>query len=796
MSLARSVRYCSPIKSAINRNPSINPSITLSILEFHLQKCQNPENFLQIHAQMTSSGLIKDTFAASRLLSFATNSTFFHLDYSLRLFHQIENPNGFIWNSIMRAHVDRNCPHCCLPLYKSMLRSDSVGDNYTYPILFQACSARLSAIEGKQIHTHISKLGFDSDVYVVNTLINMYSVCGNLGDARHCFDESSVLDSVSWNSILAAYVQSGDVKEAVKIFRQMPEQNTIAANSMIALFAKCGQVIEARNLFDEMLHRDLVTWTAMISCYEQNDMFVEALEMFCKMSGKEKLVDEVLMISVLSACAQSEVVRQGELMHGLIVRIGLQSCINLQNALIHMYTSCGNVEAARRLFDSSVYLDQVSWNSMIAGYLRFGLVEEAKIMFDAMPNKDVVSWSTMISGYAQHDWFLETLELFNEMQIRAVKPDETTLVSVISACTHLSALEQGKWVHTYIRKHGFNIDVFLGTTLIDMYMKFGCTETALEVFNMMVERGTSTWNAVILGLAMNGLVEESLKKFLEMERCGVVPNEITFVGVLGACRHAGLVDEGRYNFLSMQQKYKIIPNNKHYGCMVDLLGRAGLLREAEDLIESMPFSPDVATWGALLGACKKHGATEIGERVGKRLIELEPQHDGFHVLLSNIYASKGMWDNVMELRALMKQRGVAKVPGSSLIESDGIVHEFLAGDRTHPQIKEIDKMLGEMTRKLKMEGYQPDTADVAFDIEEEEKETTLYRHSEKLAIAFGLISINPPAPIRIMKNLRICGDCHAAAKIISRSFQREIIVRDRQRFHHFRQGICSCREYW
>ncbi|OAY81752.1 Pentatricopeptide repeat-containing protein, chloroplastic [Ananas comosus] len=796
MNFARAPLLSSTLTSAIGRNPTFNPTITLSILEAHLRRCRDPKHFLQIHAQMTVSGFIHDTFAASRLLAFSATSPFLDLDYSLHILHQIQNPNGFICNSVIRAHVHRNRPSCCLPLYKSMLRSHFVVDNYTYPILIHACAARFSVIEGKQMHTHVSKLGFDSDVYVVNTLINMYSVCGNLGDARMMFDKSPVLDSVSWNSILAAYVQAGDAEEAVRIFAQMPEQNTIAANSMIALFGKCNRPVDARNLFDTMQSRDIVTWTAMISCYEQNGLFREALEVFSKMPEKERSVDEVLMLSVLSACAQSAVIKQGESMHSLIVKVGLESHVNVQNAIIHMYTSCSDVKAAQRLFDSSSYLDQVSWNSMLAGYLKCGLVGDARVMFDKMPHKDVVSWSTMVTGYAQHDRFVETLDLFNEMQNRGIKPDETTLVSVISACTHLSALEQGKWVHTYIRRQGIAVNVFVGTTLIDMYMKCGCMETALEVFDMMEERATSTWNAVILGLAVNGLVKESLEKFSEMEKVGVAPSGITFVGVLGACRYAGLVAEGRHNFKLMQQKYGIAPNIKHYGCMVDLLGRVGFVKEAEELIKSMPFSPDVATWGALLAACKKHGETEIGERVGKELIELEPQHDGFHVLLSNIYASKGMWENVKELRGLMKQRGVVKVPGCSLIESGGIVHEFLAGDRTHPQIKEINEMLDEVARRLRIEGYRPDTSDVGFDIEEEEKETTLHRHSEKLAIAFGLISVPPPAPIRIMKNLRICGDCHAVAKMISKSFQREVIVRDRQLFHHFRDGVCSCGDYW
>ncbi|KAL0925055.1 hypothetical protein M5K25_003362 [Dendrobium thyrsiflorum] len=649
----------SSLKSVIARNPRV--SIDLSILEERLWKCQKLKDFLQIHAQMTVSGFINDSFAASRLLSFCTGFHFLALDYSRQLLNQIENSNTFSWNTIMRAYVRRNVPQCCLPLYRLMLKCDLVPDNYSHPIVLQACCLRFCV------------------------------------DARFLFDESPVLDSVTWNSILAAYVQIGDVDESVYIFDNMPERNTIASNSMIALFGRSKLVEDARKLFDEMTSKDTVSWTAMISCYEQNEMFREALELFTLMRVCGIQIDEVVMVSVLSACASLGATKEGEAIHGLIIRIGIQTYVSLMNSLIHMYLSYRNINAAELLFDLG-YSDQISWNIMISGYLKCGFVDKARHSFDSMPRKDLVSWSTMISGYAQHGRSSDTLALFHEMQIRGVRPDETTLVSVLSACTNLFALEQGKWVHAYIRKHAFQINLFLGTTLVDMYMKCGCTMTALEIFDEMEETSISTWNALILGLAMNGFFKEALEKFSNMERCGVLPNETTFVGVLGACRHGGLVDKGWEYFNSMKNIYNLEPNIKHYGCMVDLLGRAGLLNDAKKLIKDMPIAPDVSTWGALLGACKKHGNTDIGERVGRKLIEFEPQHDGFHILLSNIYASEGKWDNQMEVRSVMKKRKVVKIPGCSIIEADGNVHEFLSGDNVHPQMNEIEKILNEMAR--------------------------------------------------------------------------------------------------
>ncbi|KAK3199283.1 hypothetical protein Dsin_022698 [Dipteronia sinensis] len=746
---------------------------------------------------MILTGFITDTFASSRLLKFSTDSLpFVDINYCCRIFTHIENPNAFIFNTMMRAYIQRNSPEKVMCLYKFML-NDNVGvDNYTYPLLVQASALRLSVFEGKLVHGHVFKVGFDFDVYVNNTLINMYAVCGTLSDARKLFDESPLLDLVSWNSILAGYVNAGNVEEARYIFDRMPERNVIASNSMIVLFGRTGNVSEACRLFREMPKKHLVSWSALISCYEQNEMYEDALVTFKRMSDHGVMVDEVVVVSVLTACARLTGVVIGKLIHSLVVKIGVEYYVNLQNALIHMYSSCEEIVSAEKLFRAGYNLDLISWNSMISGYLKCGSIEKAKALFDNMSEKDVVSWGAMISGYAQHDRFSETLELFQEMQLEGIMPDQTILVSIISACTRLAALDQGKWIHTYIRKNGLKINAILGTTLIDMYMKLGCVENALGVFHGMEEIGVSTWNALILGYAMNGLVDKSLDMFIEMKKRGVVPNEITFVGVLGACRHMGLVDEGYRHFNSMTQEYGIEPNIKHYGCMVDLLGRAGMLKEAEKLIETMPISPDVSTWGALLGACKKHGDNEMGERIGRKLVELQPDHDGFHVLLSNIHASKGNWGDVHEIRGTMQQRGVVKIPGCSMIEANGTVHEFLAGDTTHPQINEIEAMLDEMAKKLKIEGYAPETREVLLDISEEEKETTLFRHSEKLAIAFGLITICPPTPIRIIKNLRICNDCHSAAKFISRAFDREIVVRDRHRFHYFKQGSCSCMDYW
>lgn len=707
---------------------------------------------------LITTDYLSNTYAASKVLNFSTNFTWVGIDYSLQILNRIKNRNGFMWNVVMRAFVEMGNSRDAILQYKKMGLDERVRpDKFTYPILIQGCVLHGLEFEGREIHGHAVKTGFDSDVYVANTLINMYGVCRNVMDARKVFDECSDRDLVSWNSLLAGYVQTGNVEEAKLVFGRMPERNLIASNSMIVLLGKTGHVVEARELFDHMNEKCMVSWSALISCYEKNEMYEEALLMFKEMCSNGIMVDEIIALTVLSSSANLGVVDVGKMIHSMAVKIGIASYVNLQNALIHMYCKCEVIKDAEKLFNAACpNLDLISWNSMITGYMRSGLVENARALFDSMPERDLVSWSAIIAGYAQHDCFSETLDLFQDMQLAHVQPDEAVLVSALSACTRLSALEQGKWVHAYIRKEGLMINGILGTTLIDMYMKCGCVQNALDVFHAMEDRTVSTWNALILGLAMNGLEEKSLTVFDDMKQSGILPNEITFIGVLGACRHMGLVDKGCLHFDSMTQEYHIKPNFKHYGCMVDLLGRAGKLKEAEELLESMPMAPDVSTWGALLGACKKYGDVERGERVGRKLIELQPDHDGFHIMLSNVYASKGSWEDVIDVRDVMVQQRLVKTPGCSMIEANGTVHEFLAGDRTHPEIKEIKQKLDEMVKKIKIEGYVPDKGEVFLEIDEEEKESSLLRHSEKLALAYGLLHAAPGAPIRIMKNLRIC----------------------------------------
>jgi len=479
-----------------------------------------------------------------------------------------------------------------------------------------------------------------------------------------------------------------------------------------------------------------------------------------------------------------------------VVESGVLPDLKVESALVGMYVDCADIDSAWRLFEDMEVRNVVAWTSLVSGLARLGQVDRARELFDGMPERDAVLWTAMIDGYVQAARFREALEMFREMQYSNVTADEFTMVSVITACAQLGALEIGEWVRVYMSRQGIRMDVFVGNALIGMYSKCGSVERALDVFNGMHSRDKFTWTAIILGLAVNGHGEEAIDMFHRMISVSEAPDEVTFIGVLTACTHAGLVHKGQEFFHSMTETYNIAPNVVHYGCIVDLLGRAGKITEALETIDQMPMTPNSTILGTLLAACRVHGNSEIGESVAERLIALDPENSTAYILLSNMYAKANRWEDVRRLREAIMKKGIKKEPGCSLIEMNGMIHEFVAGERSHPMSNEIYSKLENIIADLRNVGYFPDVTEVFIEVAEEEKQKVIYWHSEKLAIAFALLSSEPNTVIRIVKNLRMCLDCHNAIKLISRLYGRVIVVRDRTRFHHFRHGLCSCKDYW
>ncbi|XP_039139483.1 pentatricopeptide repeat-containing protein ELI1, chloroplastic [Dioscorea cayenensis subsp. rotundata] len=523
-----------------------------------------------------------------------------------------------------------------------------------------------------------------------------------------------------------------------------------------------------------------------------------ALHLYIQMLSSSPITPNAFTFSsTLRACANLSP-GPGLALHSQAIRLGLASDSYVATALIDVYASTGDLISARILFDRLPAENDlvVSSTALISCYAKAGDLDNARQLFDRMPERDCVCWNAMIDGYTQHGNPTKAMGLFRKMLRSSVKPNEVTVISVLSACAQMGALDSGKWVHSYLKNNKIRFNAQVGTALIDMYCKSGSLEDAYQVFDEIRDKDIVAWNSMITGHAMHGHSRKALELFSQLCDEGLRPTDVTFIGVLNACSHAGLVTEGRALFQSMELVHSIEPKIEHYGCMVDLLGRAGLVEEAHDLIQSMRIEPDLVLWGSLLAACRLYKKADLGKKVANFLLDKGIANSGTYVLLSNIHATLGNWEEVIKVRTLMKDSGVQREPGCSSIEVNNTVYEFIVGDLRHPKIKEIYAMLDELKQLLKAHGYVPRTELVLHDLEEPEKERALGVHSEKLAIAFGLISTEPGTSIKIVKNLRVCVDCHEVTKLISKIMGRKIVVRDRHRFHHFIDGSCSCGDYW
>ncbi|XP_050370026.1 pentatricopeptide repeat-containing protein At4g21065 [Argentina anserina] len=521
----------------------------------------------------------------------------------------------------------------------------------------------------------------------------------------------------------------------------------------------------AHRVFSQIQNPNVFTWNTMIRGYAESWDPVPVIELHNQMRLSCIVPDTHTYPFLLKAVAKLANVREGEKVHCIAMRNGLESLVFVKNALLHLYAVCGQVESAHKVFESMSERDLVAWNSVINGF-----------SLNGRPN--------------------EALTIFREMSLEGVAPDGFTMVSLLCACAELGALALGGRVHVYMVKAGLTRNAHACNALLDVYAKCGSIREAQKVFGEMEERSVVSLTALVVGLAVNGYGKEALELFKEFKGEGLVPTEITFVGVLYACSHCGMVDEGFEYFRVMKEEYQIVPRIEHYGCMVDLLARAGLVKEAYEYIKDMHVPPNAVIWRTLLGACTIHGLSALGEIARDHILQLEPRHSGDYVLISNLYASEHRWSDVQKVRRTMLREGVMKTPGYSIVELRNRVYEFTMGDRSHSQSDQIHAKLVEITKLLRQKGYLPHTENVLADIEEEEKENALSYHSEKIAIAFMLLNTAPGTPIRIWKNLRVCVDCHLAFKLISKVYDREIVVRDRSRFHHFRDGSCSCSDYW
>ncbi|KAL5707160.1 Pentatricopeptide repeat-containing protein eli1 [Ranunculus cassubicifolius] len=576
------------------------------------------------------------------------------------------------------------------------------------------------------------------------------------------------------------------------ILRRGLDQHPVLNFKLQRSYSTLGRVDHARSVFDATTNPSIYNWTSIIHGHTLHGLHAEALTLYIQMLTHGANPNHFTFSSILKSCP----LRHGKSLHCQILKLGYDCDVYVRTALVDVYARGGDVVSARQLFDTMPERNVVSLTAMITCYAKHGNVDEARELFDDMLERDVVCWNVMIDGYTQHGRPKEALELFRRMLSGKSKPNEVTVVSVLSACGQLGALESGKWIHSYIENNRIRVNAHVGTALIDMYCKSGSLEDARLVFDGIKNKDVVVWNSMIVGYAMHGFSQNALELFSQMRTLGYQPTDITFIGILRACSHAGKVVEGRNFFNAMKGEYGIEPKIEHYGCIVDLLGRAGFLDDAYEIVKTMKIDPDPVLWSTLLAACKLHNNIKLGEHIAESLVQKGFANSGTYILLSNIYAAAGNWDGVARIRTMMKDRGVTKEPGCSSIEVDNKVHEFVAGDLKHSKSKDIYVMLEELYGWLKADGYTPQTDIVLHDIGELEKEQNLEVHSEKLAIAFGLISTQAGSTIKIVKNLRVCSDCHTVTKLISKITNRKIVVRDRNRFHHFVDGSCSCGDYW
>ncbi|CAN4124509.1 unnamed protein product [Withania somnifera] len=540
--------------------------------------------------------------------------------------------------------------------------------------------------------------------------------------------------------------------QAFSIKTQM--QNDIFFMSKLIKFCTNNPTVAsmyyAHLLFDQMPQPNIVLFNFLARGYARSQTPLKAFVLFLKILVLGIAPDLYTFPSLLKACAGAKALEEGMQLHCLLIKYGLNNDMYVCPALMNMYIECNDNDSARRVFDRIGDPCVVMYNAIMMGYVR-----------SSEPN--------------------EALLLFRELQVKEIKPNDVTILGVLSSCALLGTLGFGKWVHEYVKRNGFDQYVKVNTALIDMYAKCGSLDDAVSVFESMPYRDTQAWSAMVMAYAIHGRARCAISLFQEMQNARVSPDGITFLGLLYACNHTGLIEVGFKFFNSMKENYRILPGVKHYGCMLDLLARAGHLSDAFKFLLELPIPPTVVLWRTLLAACSIHGNVDMGKLVIGRIFEMDKSHSGDYVIFSNMCARAGKWEEVNYIWKLMKERGIKKF----LAVVTRIEHRELH--------REVDKLI----EKLKLAGYVPDTS-IAFrpGLEDDDKEATLRYHSEKLAITFGLLNSPPGKTIRVGKNLRICGDCHSAAKYISLVFKRNIIIRDLHRFHHFEGGNCSCGDFW
>ncbi|KAL4197708.1 hypothetical protein AMTRI_Chr04g189630 [Amborella trichopoda] len=796
---------------------------------------KSPSRAKLIHSQIIVSGLQLDPFLTNNLLNFYSKSGCFYLAQSV--FDNMPQRNIITWSALISGYSQHGHGHRALLLFSQFHRfSETPPNQYIIASVLRACANLRALNQASQVHNLVVKLGLGNDVFVGTSLIDSYSKSGYLEFANLVFNELPVRNEVTWTTIITAYSQSGKSEISLELFHEMRQTNVRADryvissvlsacsameyieggkqihsyivrnepqvdvsvnNVLMDVYSKCGELGYARRVFYLMSVRNVVSWTTMIAGLMLNCCNSEALHMFMEMHAQGWEPDGYTCTSALSSCGALMGLEQGKQVHSYAVKTNLESDEFVKNGLVDMYCKCDSLLDARRVFDVMVMRNVVSYNAMIEGYaahgdlwgavilfeqmrshyvspslltfvsllgvsatfsaehlskqihahmIKLGIsldlyagsalvdvyskcfgVDDARLVFEEMEERDIVVWNAMVSGYAQNGQGEDAFKLYQKMQLKEMKPNDFTFVGLITSASNLAALFHGQQLHNQTIKMGIESDPFVGNALVDMYAKCGNIGEAWRLFESMPTRDIVCWNSMISRYAQHGHAKEAVNLFEQLIKVEVEPNSfiaqekeikpnyVTFVGVLSACSHVGLVDKGFQYFNLMKTVFNIKAGVEHYACMIDLLGRAGKLSEAKEFIETMPIEPTSMVWRSLLSACRTFGDINIGKYAADRAISIDPKDSGSYVLLSNIYASKGMWVDVANVRKGMSCNGVVKEPGHSWIEVKKKVHVFVVRDRSRSESDEIDSMLLRLTQQMKGLGYVPDTTFVLHD---------------------------------------------------------------------------------
>lgn len=632
-------------------------------------------------------GFDGDVFVGNTLLAFYGSSMdVLDLRDARKVFDEMPERDIISWNSIITVFSANGCLLEALDRFFELKSSTGLMPNLVSVVsVLPVCAALEDKVTVEQIHGYAVKAGLDGQVTVCNSFVDGYGKCGKLEASKRMFVEMPERNEVSWNTMIGSFTNSGQFKEAVDMFRGMldaelkPNSITISSllpalvdlelfnmgkeihgysiksgaefdvfvgNSLIDMYAKSGCLKEASDVFYKIESRNVVSWNALIANFAQNRVELEAIKLVKEMQAKGECPNSVTFTNVLPACARIASLKQGKEIHARVIRLGSSFDIFVANALTDMYAKCGHLNLARNVFDVSV--------------------------------RDEVSYNILIIGYSQSRHCAESLHLFHEMGLKGLDYDTITFVGVISACANMSTIKQGKEIHGLLVRKLLHSHLFVANSLLDLYTKCGRMDLARQIFDRISDKDIASWNTIILGYGMQGELQVAIDLFDLMGEKGVEYDSVSYIAVLSACSHGGLLEKGRRYFDHMLSR-NIKPTNMHYACMVDLLGRAGLVNEAAEFIKRMPFEPDANVWGAMLGGCRVHGNIELGRWAAEHLFELKPEHSGYYILLSNMYAELGMWDHANKVRELMKSRGVKKNPGCSWIKIQDQMHAFVAG---------------------------------------------------------------------------------------------------------------------